>query len=59
MKKLCQSIAIILLLIVAWAVNLFGLMRLIPLFITLPLLFITIYFTLTVLFYRQMFRGFK
>jgi len=40
-------------------VNLFGLMRLIPLYMTIPLLFVSIYATLHTFTYRNVYRGRK
>ncbi|RYG72114.1 hypothetical protein EU245_11535 [Lentibacillus lipolyticus] len=47
----------LLLTIVAAILNLFGLMRLIPLFITLPALFISIYLTIYSFTHRNVYRG--
>lgn len=38
-------------------INLFGLMRLIPLYITIPLLFLFIYLTVFTMTYRNVYRG--
>lgn len=38
-------------------INLFGLMRLIPLYITIPLLFLSIYLTVFTITYRNAYRG--
>jgi len=45
--------------IFAVILNLFGLMRIAPILITLPLLFISIYLLLSFLLQRHTFRGFK
>ncbi|WP_243291408.1 hypothetical protein [Bacillus sp. FJAT-47783] len=44
--------------IVAFFLNILGLMKLIPLYITSPLLFIIIFVTLYLLNHRKTFRGF-
>nr|WP_077623048.1 hypothetical protein [Sediminibacillus massiliensis] len=44
--------------VIAFFLNILGFMRLIPILITLPLLFFSIYFTLFSLTYRKTFRGF-
>ncbi|WP_217585921.1 hypothetical protein [Lentibacillus saliphilus] len=43
--------------IVAFVLNIFGLMQLIPLYITLPLLFISIYATIFSFSHRNTYRG--
>ncbi|WP_245728738.1 hypothetical protein [Thalassobacillus cyri] len=47
------------LVLVAFLMNLFGLMRLYPLYITSPLLFLVIFFVIKSLFHRRKFKGFK
>ncbi|MUV36512.1 putative membrane protein YizD [Lentibacillus sp. JNUCC-1] len=46
-----------LLTVVAFVLNIFGLMQLIPLYITLPLLFIAIYATIFTFAHRKTYRG--
>ena len=46
-------ILLFILVVIALFVNMIGLMRLIPLFITLPLLFISIYFMLYSILHRK------
>ncbi|HLR09669.1 MAG TPA: hypothetical protein VK136_10535 [Bacillota bacterium] len=43
--------------VIAFFLNFLGLMKLIPLFITLPLLFISLYMTIFSFFHRRTFRG--
>ncbi|MDY0407910.1 hypothetical protein RWD45_03900 [Virgibacillus soli] len=45
------------LVIVAFFLNILGLMRLIPLYFTLPLLFFSIYFTIFSFTHRKTYRG--
>ncbi|MBM7571541.1 hypothetical protein [Aquibacillus albus] len=45
--------------VVAFFFNILGLMRLIPMFITLPMLFISIYLTVFSFSHRNSFKGFK
>ncbi|GGC74786.1 putative membrane protein YizD [Thalassobacillus devorans] len=47
------------LVLTAFLMNLFGLMRLYPIYITSPLLFLVIFFTIKSLFHRKKFKGFK
>ncbi|WP_443089741.1 hypothetical protein [Virgibacillus sp. MG-45] len=43
--------------IIAFFLNILGLMRLIPLYITLPLLFFSIYFTIYTFTHKNAYRG--
>ncbi|MGN8644595.1 hypothetical protein ACTNEO_00740 [Gracilibacillus sp. HCP3S3_G5_1] len=43
----------------AFILNIFGLMRMIPLYITIPLLFVTIYMTIYFMRDRRQFKGFQ
>ncbi|SDL97917.1 hypothetical protein [Sediminibacillus halophilus] len=45
--------------VAAFFLNLLGFMRLLPLYFTLPLLFITIYLTIFSFVYRHAFKGFS
>ncbi|MCH1626231.1 hypothetical protein [Fredinandcohnia quinoae] len=45
--------------IITFGLNIFGLMRLIPLYITTPLLFLSLLVTLSILNNRNRFKGFK
>ncbi|GGD18248.1 hypothetical protein GCM10011389_27520 [Pontibacillus salipaludis] len=45
--------------LLAFGFNLLGLMRLVPILISMPLLFIAIYFTIFSFTHRRSFRGFK
>ncbi|MCD5324676.1 MULTISPECIES: hypothetical protein [Pontibacillus] len=45
--------------LLAFGFNLLGLMRLVPIFISMPLLFIALYFTIFSFTHRRSFRGFK
>lgn len=45
--------------VAAFFLNLLGFMRLLPIFLTLPLLFITIYLTIFSLAYRNAFKGYS
>ncbi|MFD2759819.1 hypothetical protein [Lentibacillus juripiscarius] len=56
MREMLPIIFLLLTLVTA-VLNLFGLMRLIPLFITLPALFISIYLTIYSFTNRNVFRG--
>ncbi|MFD1360156.1 hypothetical protein [Lentibacillus salinarum] len=56
MRELLPFIFLIITLIAAF-LNLLGLMRLIPLYITLPLLFISIYLTIFSFTHRRVYRG--
>ncbi|MBU5468515.1 hypothetical protein KQI49_16965 [Virgibacillus sp. MSJ-26] len=49
----------LLLSIVAFVLNIFGLMRLIPLYFTLPLLFLSVYFTIYTFTHKRMYRGMR
>ncbi|MBM7540173.1 hypothetical protein [Amphibacillus cookii] len=59
MKKTLQLLFILIVLSLTFILNLFGLMRLLPMILTLPIFFITIYLSLSFFFYRNTFRGFK
>ncbi len=45
--------------IIAFFLNLFALMKLIPLFITLPLLFLSIYLTVFTFTHKRVYRGMR
>lgn len=45
--------------IIAFFLNILGLMRLIPLYITLPLLFLSIYFTIFTFTHKRVYRGMR
>ncbi|MFC0524763.1 hypothetical protein ACFFGV_14390 [Pontibacillus salicampi] len=45
--------------LIALVLNLFGLMRLIPMFFTMPLLFVSLYFTIFTLTHRRSFKGIR
>lgn len=47
----------LMIMIIAIILNVFGLMQLIPLYITLPLLFISIYLTIYTFTHRKVYRG--
>lgn len=57
--KIAAAIIFTVLVLVAFLMNLFGLMRLYPLYITSPLLFLVIFFAIKSLFHRRKFKGFK
>ncbi|SER87020.1 hypothetical protein SAMN04487944_111134 [Gracilibacillus ureilyticus] len=54
-----MRILIFLLPLFALFLNIFGLMRLIPMYLTIPLLFITIYMSVYFYFDRKKFKGFR
>ncbi|MBE3570956.1 MAG: hypothetical protein IMW92_12900 [Bacillales bacterium] len=58
MKKLPILFLLILLLLTLW-INLLGLMKLMPLFITSPILFIVIFLFINYLNDRKRFKGFR
>jgi len=45
--------------IIAFFLNIFGLMRLIPLYFTLPILFLSVYFTIFTFTHKRMYRGMR
>lgn len=59
MSQLIRLVIAFGLFIFAVILNLFGLMRIAPVLLTLPLLFISIFLLLNSLFNRNTFRGFK
>ncbi|SEO50930.1 hypothetical protein SAMN04488134_10891 [Amphibacillus marinus] len=59
MKRLLHFVIASIILALALYLNLLGLMRLIPLFITLPVLFFVIHFIMNSLLHRRTFKGFK
>ncbi|WP_344909415.1 hypothetical protein [Amphibacillus indicireducens] len=59
MNQLIRFIFVLILFLVAVILNLFGLMRIAPILLTLPLLFISIYLLLNFFLHRNTFRGFK
>jgi len=59
MNQLIRFIFVLILFVVAVILNLFGLMRIAPILLTLPFLFISIYVLLNFFFHRNTFRGFK
>jgi len=59
MNQLIRFIFVLILFVVAVILNLFGLMRIAPILLTLPLLFISIYLLLNFFLHRNTFRGFK
>lgn len=52
-----RMIILIICTVIFSVINLFGLMRLIPLYITIPLLFLFIYLTVFTMTYRNVYRG--
>ncbi|KAB8139100.1 hypothetical protein F9U64_01510 [Gracilibacillus oryzae] len=54
-----MRLLIFLLPLFALFLNIFGLMRLIPVYFTVPLLFITIYISVYCYFHKRKFKGFK
>lgn len=59
MNQLIRFISVLILFVIAVILNLFGLMRIAPILLTLPFLFISIYLLLSFFFHRNTFRGFK
>ncbi|NBJ70922.1 MULTISPECIES: hypothetical protein [Clostridia] len=59
MKQFIQPILFLILTGVAFILNILGLMQVIPLYITLPLLFITIYLTIYSFAHRRTYRGMR
>ncbi|WP_037985574.1 hypothetical protein [Thalassobacillus devorans] len=57
--KIAVIITFAVLMLVAFLMNLFGLMRLYPIYITSPLLFLVIFLAIKSLFHRKKFKGFK
>ncbi|MCA1031079.1 hypothetical protein LCL95_08600 [Bacillus timonensis] len=58
MRKIAVILGV-LCIVVSFLFNLLGLMRLVPLYITIPPLFLSLLFTITMLNYRNQFKGFK
>ncbi|UOQ46935.1 hypothetical protein MUN88_12625 [Gracilibacillus caseinilyticus] len=54
-----MKILLLLIPVFAFFLNIFGLMRLIPPYITVPLLFFTIYFTVYFFHHKKQFKGFQ
>lgn len=57
MKTFVQPILFLILTAVAFILNILGLMQVMPLYITLPLLFISIYLTIYSFVYKRTYRG--
>ncbi|GAA0444999.1 MAG: hypothetical protein ACQEWU_16055 [Bacillota bacterium] len=59
MKQFIQPLLFLLLTAVAFFLNILGLMQVIPLYITLPILFLAIYLTIYSFANRRVYRGMR